>query len=183
MAEGTLSVLLRDGTHDAASTRLALKCENISINIGRTPIQVPIPTNSPYLIDLGIVRPTVSISGLVDNVGQDETNTTATVSGMASFSLNIDSGYQTYYIPYKNFLENFCCEEMYSDDNLIQVQIGDDNFPMSTKSGGSGSFSTGGAVYHVAIQSANFTQVPGLEDRWQFAIQFVSKTASHIDFA
>jgi len=180
MAEGTLSILLRDGTHASASKRLALKCENITVNIGRTPIQVPIPTNSPYLIDLGIVRPTVSISGLVDNIGGDITNTTSVVGGMSSFSYNDGSSSQTYYIPYKNFLEEFCCEEMYSDDNLIQIQIGDTTRPLYTSST---NFSTGGATYHVAIQSANFTQTPGLEDRWQFAIQFVSKTASHIDFA
>jgi|TARA_R100000781_G_C4077724_1_gene126654 hypothetical protein len=180
MAEGTLSILLRDGTHASAAKRLALKCENITVNIGRTPIQVPIPTNSPYLIDLGIVRPTISVSGLVDNIGGDTSNTTSVVGGMSSFSYNDGSSSQTYYIPYKNFLEEFCCEEMYSDDNLIQIQIGDTTRPLYTSST---NFSTGGATYHVAIQSANFTQTPGLEDRWQFAIQFVSKTASHIDFA
>jgi len=192
-----LAILLRNGRHsnsasDKATVRLALKCENIAVNLGRTPIQVPIPTNSPELIDLGIVRPTISISGLVDHLGTDTTNTTDTdavtstafttgsnsisLAAMASIDVTYnDDGNDTlkYYIPYKNFLEEFCCEAMYSDDTPLEVHIGD---PAQRISSGS-TETTGGAIYRVAIQSCNFTQVPALEDRWQFAIQFVSGTA------
>ena len=200
----TLAVLLRNGRHsnsaaDKATIRLALKCENIAINMGRTPIQIPIPTNSPELIDLGIVRPSISISGLVDNVGGDPTNTTDNDSGSDSTGVAYTTGdssidladmahfdYQfnydgndtlRYYIPYKNFLEEFCAEVLFSDDTPLELQIGNPTVPIASNTLGS---TTGGAIYQVAIQSANFTQVPALEDRWQFALQFVAKTATHI---
>jgi len=193
----SLAVLLRNGIHSDASAgkatiRLALKCENISINLGRTPIQVPIPTNSPELIDLGIVRPTISISGLVDNLGTDTTNTSdndsttgeAFTSGTNSIdlasmaSINVTYNHDAndtlkYYIPYKNFLEEFCCEAMFSDDTPLELHVGN---PTQRIANGS-TTTTGGAIYRVAIQSANFTQVPAMEDRWQFAIQFVATTA------
>ena len=179
MAEGTLSILLRNGTHAAATKRLALKCDNISIQLGRTPIQVPIPTTTPQLIDLGTIRPTISCAGLVDTVGGDTTNTsdTAEVRGMASFSYNDGSSSQTYFIPYKNYLEQFICEELYSSDKLVQVQIGDPSVGIGSSASG---FSTGGSIYECAVQSCNFTLVPGFEDRYQFALQFVAKTANHV---
>jgi hypothetical protein len=193
----SLAVLLRNGIHSDATAskatiRLALKCENISINLGRTPIQVPIPTNSPELIDLGIVRPTISISGLVDNLGTDTTNTSdndsvtgeAFTSGTNSIdlasmaSINVTYNHDgadtlKYYIPYKNFLEEFCCEAMFSDDTPLELHVGN---PTQRIANGS-TTTTGGSIYRVAIQSANFTQMPAMEDRWTFAIQFVATTA------
>ncbi len=128
MAEANLSVLLRNGTHHGdgragqGTLFYALKCENITINYGRTPIQIAIPQNTPELIDLGIVRPSISISGLVDNVGGDPTNTTDNDSGsdstgeafttgtssidladMAFLIITLTNGNDTitYFIPYK----------------------------------------------------------------------------------
>ena len=177
----SLAVLLRNGIHSDATAgkatiRLALKCENISINLGRTPIQVPIPTNAPELIDLGIVRPTISISGLVDNLGTDTTNTSVNLASMASINVTYnhdDDDTLKYYIPYKNFLEEFCCEAMFSDDTPLELHVGN---PTQRIANGS-TTTTGGSIYRVAIQSANFTQMPAMEDRWTFAIQFVATTA------
>ena len=189
MAEATLSVLLRNGVHDddagagAASIYYALKCENITINYGRTPIQIPIPSNKPELIDLGIVRPTVSINGIVDNVGGDPSNVSngsASIStaGMASFNYTFNSDTITYFIPYKNALEDFIASELYSDDTPLEIQVGDPSQPISSGV----NESTGGTIYKVAVQSCNFAQVPALEDRWTFAIQFVAKAAEHVTF-
>ena len=72
-----LSVLLRDGTNAGATTRLALKAEQLSISITKTPIQIPIARSTPEILDLGITRPAITISGLVDNIGTDKSNTTA----------------------------------------------------------------------------------------------------------
>lgn len=179
MAEATLSVLIRNGTHAAATKRLALKCENVTIQLTRSPIQVPIPTTTPQLIDLGTIRPTLSLSGVIDSLGGDTSNTTDTaeVRGMSSFSYNDGSSSQTYYIPYKNYLEQFICEELYSFDKPVQVVIGDPTVGIGNSSTG---FSTGGSTYECAVQSVNFTLVPALEDRYQFAIQLVAKTANHI---
>ena len=189
MAEANLSVLLRNGIHDddggagAATIYYALKCENITINYGRTPIQIAIPQNTPDIVDLGIVRPTVSISGLIDAVGGDPSNTTngsASIStaGMASFNYTFNSDTITYFIPYKNALEDFIASELFTDDSPLEIQIGDPTQPISSGV----NESTGGAIYKVAVQSANFSHVPAMEDRYSFAIQFVATAAQHVTF-
>ena len=97
-----LSVLLRDGTHAGAAIRLALKAEQVSISITKTPIQVPIQKSTPLLLDLGINRPSITISGIVDTIGGDPNTYDNQFNSMESMTI---SG-QTYYIPYKNYLEN-----------------------------------------------------------------------------
>jgi len=190
MAEANLSVLLRNGKHDndgtagAATLYYALKCENITINYGRTPIQIAIPSNKPELVDLGIVRPTVSISGLIDAVGGDPSNTdngsgsVISTAGMASFNYTFDGDTIPYFIPYKNALEDFVASELFTDDTPLEIQIGDPTQPISSGA----TESTGGSIYKVAVQSANFSHVPAMEDRYSFAIQFVAKVAEHVTF-
>ena len=82
----SIAVLLRNGMHKTSDgdgrggstiTRYALKCDSVVIQFQKTPIQIPIPQESPELFDLGIVRPSISISGIVDTVGGDTSNTTA----------------------------------------------------------------------------------------------------------
>ena len=63
---GDLSVLLRNGVHGAATLRFALKCDSIAISYSKTPIQIPIPQQSPEIIDLGSFRPSISNGGIVD---------------------------------------------------------------------------------------------------------------------
>ena len=58
----TLAVLLRNGTHAAADERYILKCDNASIQVAKTPIQIPIPQQSPELFDIGIFRPSITVS-------------------------------------------------------------------------------------------------------------------------
>ena len=70
MAE-QLAVLLRDGSHAGATNRFALKVEQLSIAIARTPMQIPVPSLSPEIFDIRMSRPTITISGLVDNTPQD----------------------------------------------------------------------------------------------------------------
>ena len=74
MAEPTLAVLLRDGPHDSAGIRYALKCNDIAISYARTPIQIPIAQQSPELIDLGFVRPSLTCTGTVDTIGENSGN-------------------------------------------------------------------------------------------------------------
>ena len=87
----TLAILLRNCGHDnnATSTtyvRYALKADTVAVNIAKTPIQIPIPQQSPELIDLGMFRPTLSISGVVDNVGLTST-TKSGFENMESISI------------------------------------------------------------------------------------------------
>jgi len=65
----SLAVLLRNGTHAAATERYILKCDNASIQVAKTPIQIPIPKQSPQLIDIGVYRPNITLTGVVDTLG------------------------------------------------------------------------------------------------------------------
>ena len=60
MAEPTLAVLLRNGSHTSATIRYALKCNDVAISYAKTPIQIPIAQQSPELIDLGYFRPSIT---------------------------------------------------------------------------------------------------------------------------
>ena len=95
MAAPELAVLIRTCKHseiDITSRKnslpdkfgYALKCDNISISYSKTPIQVPIPQQSPQLIDIGVYRPSVSTSGVIDTIGTPPVaETTATTLSTA----------------------------------------------------------------------------------------------------
>ena len=203
MADTLLAVLLRNGSHDTATIRYALKCNDIAISYARTPIQIPIAQQSPELIDLGFVRPSLTCTGTVDTIGEDTTNTTAGVAGMASFAYTRtetsastgsakwndggDSSSRTYYIPYKNVLEEAVATWIYlGGDTPLQIEIGDSQYPIDayggyvnpedTTSRFSSAFNvhaTGGAIYEVAIQQGRFSLNAAREDRYDFTLQFV----------
>jgi len=169
-----LSILLRNGTHTGASERFALKADSFAISYSKTPIQVPIPEASPELIDLGIFRPSISLNGVIDTVQPSP----------ASISING----QTYYLPFKNWLENVVYDWIASDaaTGQLELEVGDTTHPQ-TDSGTKGysgtpirintsslSSWTGGAVYRVGIQMARFQLNPSKEDRYDFSMQFVA---------
>ena len=114
MAAPEIAVLMRTCQHTAIPSTptttnfgYALKCDNASISYAKTPIQVPIPQSPPQIIDLGIYRPSISLSGTVETVGGDPTNTTVGFQGMETISYTRSAGYgstagaKTYYLPYK----------------------------------------------------------------------------------
>ena len=172
--DSPLAVLLRDGDHtgsDAATNRLALKAEQVSVSYSRSVIQVPIVQTSPILMDMGMVRPALTISGIIDTVGGDQTNTTSGFQGMESMTISS----QTYYIPYKNFLEQKLVTWITNDGYDLQLEIGDATTP-------EGANQTGGGIYKVAVQQIQFSIAPGMEDRWIYSIQFVAKFREGISF-
>ena len=171
MAE-QLAVLLRDGSHSGATNRFALKVEQLSIAVARTPIQIPVPSLSPQLIDIKMSRPTITISGLVDNTPQDAAGNNDTNFWDMEY-LTISG--QKYYVPYKNFLEQKLLQ-IDSNTTDLQLEIGNGATPIST----SGAVSTGGGIYHISIQQFQFTVAPAMEDRWNFSLQVVSKWRSDI---
>ena len=200
-----LAILLRDGAHNGAAnavTKYALKCSDVAISIAKTPIQIPIPQQSPELIDIGYFRPSITITGLVDTLGGNLSNTTNGYAGMSSISVTRtsvngsawsdggDANAQTYYIPYKNALEQTAVKWIYSSANQMELEVGDSKFPIAAAGGGyvgaSGSsnyhnsftseFTTGGAIYRVAIQQARFQLNAGREDRYDFTMQFVAES-------
>ena len=171
-----LAVLLRNGTHANASIRLALKAEQFAISNSKTPIQIPIPTSAPLLVDLASNRPSLTISGLIDNVGGDNTNNTSGFQTMESIVLDG----QTYYIPYKNYFEEFLTESFtFFDSGVLECEFGDATTPISTSSS---TPSTGGGVYECVIGQFQFTIAPGTEDRWVYSISLPAKVRSDIKF-
>jgi len=180
------SILLRKGPHDSTDTntttriRYALQCDNFSIQIAKTPIQVPAAMQPPIIIDIGFHRPSISINGIIPTVGDDSTVTTTGFEGMSSFSYTRDdadgdSRACRYYYPYKNVLEAAATTWVYTADTELEIEIGD----IATPTGAS---HTGGGLYVVAIQQARFQIDATKEDRWTFAMQFVCKSRDDITF-
>ena len=174
MAQAPLSILLRDGTHAGASVRLALKVDQFSLQISKTPLQIAVPQSTPLILDMGMTRPSLNISGLVDNLGGDTSNNTANFWDMES--MTIDG--QTYYIPYKNYLEKRLLTWVTNSGYTVQLEIGDATQPDWT----SNTASTGGGIYEVSCQQIQFTVAPGTEDRWIYSAQFVGKLRNGITF-
>ena len=178
----SVEVFLRNCRHDelkstsVASSPLkigyALKCDNASISYAKTPIQVPIPQSPPQIIDLGIYRPSISLSGTVETVGGDASNSTSGFNGMEKVIYTRTAGYggsssaKTYYIPYKNKLEDFAATKLHSTTKPLELEWGDASVP-------TGASHTGGAVYLVALQQFRVQIDASKEDRYSFSMQFV----------
>ena len=174
--DSPLSVLLRDGTHAGAAIRLALKAEQVSISITKTPIVIPVARSTPTILDLGISRPSITVSGIVETVGGNPNTVDTQFNSMESMSIGASA--QTYYIPYKNYLENKLITWVSSASIDLQLEIGDATKPDWT----SNTASTGGGIYKVAVQQMQFSVSPAMEDRWVYSIQFVAKLREGISF-
>ena len=149
-----LAILLRNCQHDSNPTdgityiRYALKCDTFSIQIAKTPIQVPIPQDAPELIDIGFYRPSISIGGIVDTIGEKPDQKpnikdipTTNSYGMeylthlrkirvtrpdyAGTSQDVD-----YYLPTKNLLEEAVYKWVTSADDSLELEVGDATFPV-----------------------------------------------------
>ena len=48
-------------------TRYALQVEKVTLALQKNPIQIAAPKNSPYLFDLGTYKPTLTLTGVVDD--------------------------------------------------------------------------------------------------------------------
>jgi len=187
----SLSILLRDGNHagseNSATNRFALQVATFSVTLTKTPIQIPIPQNRPNLIDLGVTRPNISISGVIDTVGlPNVADITTNHMQVLEYTLyntpnTTNHSTQKYYVPYKNVLEDFVFYVHFSSsDSPIQLEIlGQDPAVGSTPNyhtKPTGLNHTGGAIYNVAIQNASFNLAAGKENRYDFSLSFVATT-------
>lgn len=182
MAAPEIAILLRTCKHDeipdtptTSNFGYALKCDNVSISYAKTPIQVPIPQQAPQIIDLGIYRPSISVSGVVDTTGGNAGENTAGFEAMESITFLRTAGYgghvsaRKYFVPYKNALEDFARNTLHSADKPIELEWGDASQPISSSSVDS----TGGAIYFVALQQFRVQVDAAKEDRYAFSLQFV----------
>ena len=184
-----LAVLLQHLNKSSGSdvyTRYALKVDSFTITVAKTPIQIPIPQNSPTLVDFGIFRPAITLSAIVDSKPANDSTTTtgsgATLVGYQGME-SVVSGGQTWYIPYKNKLEDAIYNWVADNDNVLTLIVGDDTYPVydydstgAVVSGqGNDPQATGGGSYIVALQQARFQLDAGREDRWIVQMQFVAE--------
>ena len=190
MPEPQVSVLLRNCEHDSTQSnatnkiRYALQCDTMSVQIAKTPIQIPIPQKSPELIDLGIFRPSISLNGIISTIGDNPTCNVAGYETMASFSYTRPDSGDTdracnYYFPYKNKLEEAAYKWISSTNTDLELEVGDSSVPIATTGP---VLATGGGVYKVAIQQVRFQVDATKEDRWTFALQFVCKSRGDVTF-
>ena len=175
-----LAVLLKHVDSESGSdvaTHYALKVDSLTISIAKTPIQIPIPQNSPQLVDFGIFRPAITLSCIIEN-GPVNTTTVTGYEGMESMT---HKGV-TYYVPYKNKLEDAIYGWVADSNNVLTLTVGDDTYPVydfdsdGVVVGGSNPQATGGGSYIVALQQARFQLDAGREDRWIVQMQFVCES-------
>tara|TARA_R110002020_G_scaffold453418_1_gene668182 strand:- start:121 stop:702 length:582 start_codon:yes stop_codon:yes gene_type:complete len=185
VGDANLSVFLRNGNHSGtsggileATIKLMLKVEQFTCQVSRSPIQISGAAGTVELLDLGFMKPSLTISGIIDTVGTDRSNSSTTALDATNFSglipksmTGVELNGETYYIPYKNFLEKFLLEYSPVSSRRLELEVGDSTTPIST----SGAHSTGGAIYPVLVQQVQFTLAPGMEDRYLFTIGFVAQ--------
>ena len=174
-----LAVLLQHDDSEsgtAVSTRYALKADSLTVSIAKTPIQIPIPQSSPQLIDFGIFRPAITLSCVVENAPVNTSTTPTGYEGMES----ITHKGLSYYIPYKNKLEDAIYGWVADNNNVLTLTVGDDTYPVYdidsdgvVVGDGQDPQATGGGSYVVALQQARFQLDAGREDRWIVQMQFV----------
>ena len=77
-----LSVFLENQSDWGASTsgdptRYALQVTQATVSLTKNPIQIAAPKNSPYIFDLGTYKPTITLSGVIDDQDSDNSVTFA----------------------------------------------------------------------------------------------------------
>ena len=149
-----LAVCLYDGL-SSSEKRFALKADSFSVNYVKTPIQIPFPSGAdPEIIDLGQIRPTVTISGIVDTTAPGSAEN---VTGPTRNSS------QVYTVPSKEELEDFVTSKFYDpSDSKVEIMVSD-------------GLGTPVAAYEGAISQARFDVAPATEDRFSFTMVFVTK--------
>ena len=147
-----LSVCLYDGL-TSSEKRFALKADSFSVNYVKTPVQIPIANGgTPEIIDIGTIRPSITVTGLVDTTSPSET-----VSGPTRNSST------SYTVPTKEELEDFVTTKFFNEaSSKVEIMISD----------GTG---TAVAAYQAAISQARFDLAPATEDRFSFTLVFVTK--------
>ena len=148
-----------DNANVTGVKRYALKADAFGVSIAKTPIQIAFPQNSPELLELGMFRPSITLSGTVD---RDQSDTPEIVTGPAKGHSG-DTDKTNYFVPTQKQLEDLATDVIY-DDSVTPLQL-----IVQTSAGGTY------ATYDVAINQCRFDLAPGTEDRFEFSLSFVAK--------
>ena len=136
-----LMCLIWNGESGDAARRYALKAISIAHQIGKSPIQIAIPNNSPNLLDLNMVRPTITLSIVLDKVVTNET-----VTGP------LQGGGTTYKVPTKQDIEYFVTKHGYDDSSKLTLMLLHENNAYEQ--------------YEFAVQQFTTNLIPAKEDRY-----------------
>jgi len=148
-----------DNANVTGVKRYALKTDAFGVTIAKTPIQIPFPQTSPELIEIGMFRPSITVSGTVD---RDQSTTPEVVTGPAKGNSS-DGDKTNYFVPTQKQLETFATETVF-DSNNTPIQL-----IVQTAAG------TVYGTYEVALTQARFDLAPGTEDRFSFSLAFSAK--------
>ena len=157
VAQQELMCLIWNGESSSAARRYALKALSVAHQIGKSPIQIAIPNNTPTLLDLNMVRPTITLSLLLDKkiTGQ-------TITGPSK------GGGTTYKVPTKQDMEYFVTENGYdASSKLTLMLLHEDNKYEQ---------------YEFAVQQFTTNLMPSKEDRYDSTlVVLVTKRAGTYD--
>ena len=161
MAQQELMCLIWNGEAGGDARRYALKVLSIAHQIGISPLQIAIPNTTPQLLDLNMVRPTITLSLLVDKI-----ITNQTITGPSK------GGSTVYIVPTKQDLESFVTENGYDDASKLTLMLlhEDNNYEQ----------------YEFAVQQFTTNLMPSKEDRYDATlVMLVTKrrTGESGDFA
>ena len=137
-----LMCLIWNGEADSNARRFALKVLSVAHQIGKSPIQIAIPNNTPTLLDLNMVRPTITLSLLLDK----------TITGQTVTGPSIGNG-TNYKVPTKQDIEHFVTEYAYdASSTLTLLLLHEDNKYEE---------------YEFAVQQFTCNLTPAKEDRYE----------------
>ena len=161
MAQQELMCLIWNGESSSNARRYALKVLSVAHQIGKSPIQIAIPDSTPQLLDLNMVRPTITLSLLIDKV-----ITNQTITGPSK------GGSTVYIVPTKQDLESFVTENGYDDSSKLTLMLLHEDNKYEQ--------------YEFAIQQFTTNLMPTKEDRYDSTlVMLVTKrrTGESGDFA
>ena len=150
-----LSVYIENSSAAAGYQYFNLKVEDIAVQIARTPLQIPVPQASPFIFDIGSYRPSLTLSGTLDDV---DTNDSSSFNGSGSAL--------TYYVPTQFQLLTAATDWVHRQQNQY-VYILHSNYDGTS---GSTQFFD---KYECAIQQFRCNLTAGTETFWEYTLQFV----------
>jgi hypothetical protein len=109
MATEDLNVFIKN---TSTTEKYALQVEKITVAIQKNPVQIAAPKMSPYLFDLGIYKPVITLVGVVDDQ-----------SGGGTVGVTLDSGSETYRIPTAYQMSRMSTDWWYDSGQSIYLYI------------------------------------------------------------
>jgi hypothetical protein len=150
-----LSIYIENTAISAGAERYTLKAEDIALQVARTPLQIPVPQGSPFIFDIGSYRPSLTISGTLDDVNTGD-----------QLSFNGSGTARTYYVPTQYQLLTASMEWVHRQ-GAQYVYILHSNYD------GSAAATQYFDKYECAIQQIRCNLSGGTESRWEYTLQFV----------